>query len=308
MTMTMSTDAHRTADLRRVLLVLIFLVSAQVGAHPQPPASQTPVFFEQVLEKRLSTGGEFDLEKFCPVSTDIIAMRVLRSYGSMFVASDAIKLPDTCVSNGDGETRKFQQKVEKKTVEINGVQMQFQAAAGAALQSSIDQAAALGMSITPLDGAIAGSRTYGDTLMLWNSRVFPALEFWIRRGRLSPDARDEIGRLDLRKKIEKILEWESHGIYFSTDRTRTILTSTAPPGTSQHLYLVAFDVTEFWNAQVRTVLNRNGWYQTVIDDPAHFTYLGFAEADLPSRGLIAVAKGGHRYWTPNMQPHPVSTN
>ena len=297
---------HRSAGLRRVLVILLVVVCGWTRADSQAPIS--PVFFEQVLEKRLSTGGEFSLEKFCPVSTDVIAMRVLQSYGSMFVAGDGINLPDTCVSMGDGEIRKFQQKLEKKTVEVNGIQMEFQAAAAAALQSSIDEAAALGMSITPLDGAIAGGRSYGDTLMLWNSRVFPALEFWIRRGRLSPDAREEIGRLDLRKKIEKIIEWESQGIYFSTDRTRSILTSTAPPGTSQHLYLVAFDVSEFWNPQVRAILNQKGWYQTVIDDPAHFTFLAVAETDLPSRGLIAVAKGGHLYWIPNMQPRSTPTN
>jgi hypothetical protein len=308
MIMIRSAALHGTPNVRRALALLAFLAFGHVGASSQPSASQTPVFFEQALEKRLSIGGEFSLEKFCPVSTDIVAMRVLQSYGSMFAAADGVKLPETCVSKGDGEVRKFQQKLDKKTVEINGVQMEFQAAAADALQTSIDAATASGMSITPLDGAIAGGRTYGDTLMLWNSRVFPALEFWIRRGRLSPDARDEIGRLDLRQKIEKILEWESQGIYFSTDRTRSILTSTAPPGTSQHLYLLAFDVTEFWNPQVRAILNQNGWYQTVVDDPAHFTYLGCPEADLPSRGLKAIAKAGHIYWAPNSQTRPLPRN
>ncbi|MEO8572875.1 MAG: hypothetical protein ABI481_02810 [Pyrinomonadaceae bacterium] len=291
--------------LRSAFVLLLFVLFRNSSADAQPALSPAPVYFEQVLEKRLSSAanpGDVTFEKFCPVSTDIIAMRIMQSYGSMFVASDAIKLPDTCVSKGDGEIRKFQQKLEKKSLEINGIQMDFQAAATTALQSSINEAAAVGLSITPLDGAIAGGRSYGDTLMLWNSRVFPALEFWIRRGRLSPDARDEIGRLDLKKKIEQIIEWESQGIYFSTDRTRSILTSTAPPGTSQHLYLTAFDVTEFWNAETRSILNRNGWFQTVVDDPAHFTYLGYSEADLPARGLIAVAKGGHQYWVPNLQP------
>ena len=293
-----------------VMVLLLLALSRPERGDAQPPLSTPPVYFE-VLEKRLapaSSAGDVDLEKFCPISTDIIAMRVLQSYGSVFVARDTIKLPETCVARGDGEIRKFQQKIEKTSLEVHGIQLEFQTPAATALQSSMDEAAMLGLQITPLDGAIAGGRSYGDTLMLWNSRVFPALEFWIRRGRLSPDSRDEIGRLDLHKKIEKILDWESQGIYFSTDRSRSILTSTAPPGTSQHLYLVAFDVTEFWNPQVRSILNRNGWFQTVIDDPAHFTYLGFSEADLPSRGLIAVAKGGYQYWAPDLQPRPVPTN
>ena len=72
--------------------------------------------------------------------------------------------------------------------------------------------------------------------------------------------------------------------------------------------LIAFDVTEHWNPDVRGALNRNGWFQTVIDDPPHFTYLGFPEAELPSRALTAVAKGGHVYWVPNMPPETTPTN
>ncbi|HUR99452.1 MAG TPA: hypothetical protein VMZ26_15410 [Pyrinomonadaceae bacterium] len=288
-------------------ILLLFVLSGFIYTAAQSPAPSPALYFEDVLEKRLSA-NDLALEKFCPVSTDIIATRVLQSYGSIFVASDAVKLPGSCVAKGESEVRKFQKNLDKKVLEINGFQIELQAAAAAALEISVGEAVAEGYSITPLDGEIAGARSYGDTLMLWNSRVFPALEFWVRRGRLSPDARDEIGRLDLKKKIEKIIEWEAEGIYFGSDRARSILTSTAPPGTSQHLYLAAFDVTEFWNAQVRSILNRNGWFQTVIDDPPHFTYLGFPETELPSRGLVAVAKGGHRYWVPNLQPRPVPTN
>jgi hypothetical protein len=189
---------------------------------------------------------------------------------------------------------------------VRGVRIDLQSAAAQALQQSIDEAAAIGLTISALDGPIAGGRSYGDTLMLWNSRVFPALSYWMRQGRLNSVDIDELGKLDLEKKVEKILEWESRGIYFSTDRSRSILTSTAPPGTSQHLSLLAFDVVECWDPQVRSILNRNGWFQTVIDDPGHFTYLGLPETELPSRGLTAIAKGGYMYWIPNMSP-PVAT-
>jgi hypothetical protein len=295
-------------DGKYIFLPALVLVTAISAAFSQP---SKPVYFEQVVEQRLSAGtaaGEFNFEKFCPVSTDVVAMRVLQSYGALFVAADSIKLPESCVYKGESEVSKFQQRLERRALEVNGIRVDLQAAAINALSSSISEAATEGLGITPLDGGIAGGRSYGDTLMLWNSRVFPAMEFWIRRGRLPESARDEIGRLDLQRKIEKVLEWESNGLFFSSDRSRSILTSTAPPGTSQHLYLAAFDVTEYWNSEVRAILNRNGWYQTVIDDPPHFTYLGFPESDLPSRGLIAVAKGGHQYWVPNLQPRPVSTN
>ena len=281
-----------------VLLVFAMLFVNAGGAQSPPP-----VDFESVIEKRQTsenpTAG-FTFEKFCPVATDEIARRVLQSYGAIFVASDAVRLPTTCVFKGESDVLAFQKKLQRRQLEIKGARIDLQSAASIALEAALTEATTVGSSITPLDGAIAGGRSYGDTLMLWNSRVFPAIEFWIKRGRLPVEARDEIARLDLRNKILKILEWESQGIFFSTGRTRSILTSTAPPGTSQHLSLIAFDVTEYWNPDVRVALNRNGWFQTVIDDPPHFTYLGYAESELPSRGLIAIAKGGHVYWVPNM--------
>ena len=281
-----------------VLLVFAMLFVNAGGAQSPPP-----VDFESVIEKRQTsenpTAG-FTFEKFCPVATDEIARRVLQSYGAIFVASDAVRLPTTCVFKGESDVLAFQKKLQRRQLEIKGARIDLQSAASIALEAALTEATTVGSSITPLDGAIAGGRSYGDTLMLWNSRVFPAIEFWIKRGRLPVEARDEIARLDLRNKILKILEWESQGIFFSTGRTRSILTSTAPPGTSQHLSLIAFDVTEYWNPDVRVALNRNGWFQTVIDDPPHFTYLGYAESELPSRGLIAIAKGGQVYWVPNM--------
>ncbi|MEO6333539.1 MAG: hypothetical protein ABIO91_01015 [Pyrinomonadaceae bacterium] len=295
------------SSVARPIIILLLLSCFETAAAQLP----TPIYFEQVLEKRLaseSPGGNATSEKFCPVSNDLVAARILESYGAVFVASDLVRLPPRCIHRSEAEVARFQAKFAKKALEMNGVRIELQTAAATALESAVRDIGAEDLTITPLDGSIAAGRSYGDTLMLWNSRVFPAMEFWIRRGRLSPSAPDEIGRLDLQKKVEKVIEWESQGIYFSSDRTRSILTSTAPPGTSQHLYLVAFDVSEFWNPEIRSILNRNGWFQTVIDDPAHFTYLGFSEAELPARGLTAVAKGGHQYWVPHLRPRANSTN
>jgi hypothetical protein len=268
-----------------------------------------PVYFDEILGKRLSSEAketEWSLERFCPVSRSIVSLRVLQSYGAVFVANDSVKLPPTCIYKGEREVLRFQKSVERKRFEVNGVSIDLQAAAAKALESAIFEAAAIGVTITPFDGAIAGGRSYGDSLMLWNSRFFPAMEYWIRRGRLTPADRDSIARLDLADKIAKVLEWESQGIYFSTDRTRSIFTSTAPPGASQHLSLLAFDVTEYWNSNVRAILNKNGWFQTVVDDPVHFTYLGFPESELQARGLMPVSKGGRQYWIPNMLPRPAA--
>jgi hypothetical protein len=285
-------------------VVQLLLIASAFRCFSQP---LKPVYFDDVLGKRVSaaaTGNEWNLEQFCPVSTSVVSLRVLQSYGAVFVANDSVKLPSTCIYKGDGEVTRFQKSVERKPIDVNGVRIDLQARAASALESAIGEAAAVGLTITAFDGAIAGGRTYGDSLMLWNSRVFPAMEFWIKRGRLSAADRDSLARLDLSDKIAKVLEWESQGIFFSTDRTRSIFTSTAPPGASQHLALLAFDVTEYWNSNVRAILNRNGWFQTVVDDPVHFTYLGFPESELPARGLTAVAKRGQLYWIPNMLPRP----
>jgi hypothetical protein len=191
-----------------------------------------PVWFEDFLAKRFSTDkNPWNLESFCPVMASVVASRVLESYGSMFASHDSVLLPEVCIQPGKGSVLSYQKRIQKKPVEVNGVRMDLQVGAADSLSKSIAEASIRGSRISPLDGAIAGGRSYGDTLMLWNSRFFPALDFWVKRGRLSEADVDAVRRLDLQKKVERVLEWESTGIYFSTGRTRSVLTSTAPPGT-----------------------------------------------------------------------------
>jgi hypothetical protein len=47
-------------------------------------------------------------------------------------------------------------------------------------------------------------------------------------------------------------------------------------------------------------MNSNGWFQTIINDRLHFTYLGVPESELPRRGLKAVLADGTIYWVPNI--------
>ena len=280
-------------------LVLIFVFSLSTSAQPAQPANPQP--FEEFLALRFGKGDTaWKIDTFCPVSTDAGAARALREYGSMFSASDVVTLPDRCIFRGESEVLKFQKNLSTTAFEIGGIKVVLQTAAAESLQRAVAEASADGFSITPYDGAIAGSRTYGDTLMLWNGRFFSALDYWTRRGRLTAADRDAIFKVDLQKRVEMILGWESQGIFFSTDRTRSIFSSTAPPGASQHLTMIAFDVAEYSSPEVRDILRRNGWYQTVIGDPLHFTFLGVAETDLPGRGLHLVERGSNRYWVPNI--------
>lgn len=293
----------------RGVFLVTFVISLAVLASATSAIAQAPanIYFEDFLVKRLAgKSAAWELDKFCPVSTKPVAARVLANYGAMFVASESIKLPTTCLYDGEGPFLEYRKDLKTTRIDLADVGLEFQEAATTSLLAATTDIEQQGLRITPLDGAIAGPRTYGDTLRLWNSRFFPALEFWIKRGRLSESDRTYITGLDLERKVQKVLEWESQGIFFSTDRSRSIMTSTAPPGASQHLALVALDIVEYWNPVVRASLNRNGWFQTIIDDPPHFTYLGVAETELPSRGLRAVTKGGFQFWVPNLRPKPLA--
>ena len=64
--------------------------------------------------------------------------------------------------------------------------------------------------------------------------------------------------------------------------------------------MLALDVKELENPQVRHILADHGWFQTVISDLPHFTYLGAKESDLPALGLKKVSDDGRTYWIPNI--------
>ena len=89
-------------------------------------------------------------------------------------------------------------------------------------------------------------------------------------------------------------------MFFSKDLSKTIIYSVAPPGTSQHLSMLALDVGENENPKVREILARHGWYQTVQSDLPHFTFLGVQESDLEKLGLKKVSDGGRLFWLPNI--------
>jgi hypothetical protein len=278
-----------------LIFVFVLFVRADAG---QPTTLRS---FETFITARFGKADpEWKIDNFCPITTDIVAARVLREYGAMFAASDAVTLPASCIYRGETDVLTFQKSLATSTVETGGIRISLQAKAAESLQSALTEASGKGLSITPYDGAIAGSRSYGDTLRLWNGRFFSALDHWTRRGRLTEADRIAVTGVSLQKRIEMILQWESQGIFFSTDRSRSIFSSTAPPGTSQHLSMLAFDVTEYTSPEIRQIMNRYGWFQTVVGDPVHFTFLGVPETELPARGLKPFERGSHRYWVPNL--------
>ncbi|HWS55608.1 MAG TPA: hypothetical protein VN228_15825, partial [Pyrinomonadaceae bacterium] len=102
------------------------------------------------------------------------------------------------------------------------------------------------------------------------------------------------------EQVAAVLELERDGMYFSTDFSKSILHSVAAPGASQHLAMLAFDVAEFRDARVRRLLERHGWFQTVLSDLPHFTYLGLPEEELPARGLRRVVMHEQAFWVPDL--------
>ena len=119
-------------------------------------------------------------------------------------------------------------------------------------------------------------------------------------GRLTAEEVARLRSLPLLQQIAEVLELEKNGVYFSKDLSKSILYSIAAPGTSQHIAMLAFDVNEFENPRIREIMAKHGWFQTVLSDLPHFTFLGLKEKDLPKHGLRSLEVNGQVFWIPNV--------
>ena len=259
----------------------------------EPSASFYEVL-RKALKKRKTT-----VENICPPS-DVVARRVLEDYGAIFIADKKVKIPPVCIFTSDSEVAKFQHEADYITETIAGADVELQRPAMKALLKAIEDAQKEGLDITPRDGAEAARRSYKDSLELWNTRFLPALDYWLEQGRLSAEQVERLKGLPLHTQIAHVLELEKSGIYFSKDLSKSILYSIAAPGTSQHIAMLAFDVNEFLDPRVREILGKHGWFQTVLSDLPHFTYLGLKEKDLPKNGLKSVEVDGQKFWIPHV--------
>ena len=178
--------------------------------------------------------------------------------------------------------------------------IELQPAAMKALLQARAAARGNGLDITPRDGAEAARRNYADTLRLWNSRFLPALDYWTSAGRLTLPQTERLRSLPVSAQVTEVLELEKEGIFFSKDFSKSVLYSIAAPGTSQHIAMLAFDANEFLDERVRQILVLHGWFQTVVSDLPHFTFLGLKEEELPARGLKSVEVHGQTFWIPDV--------
>jgi hypothetical protein len=253
--------------------------------------------FHAALGRALARRG-LSLENFCPVG-DTLTRRVLEEYGAMFVA-EGVALPEVCVFESEEVVERFQREAGWRAEVLDGTVIELQPSAMAALMNAREEAAYVGLRVTPRGGSEAGRRSFADSLRLWRSRCDPALEHWCAEGRLEGAEAERLRGLPLREQAAAVLELESSGLFFSKYFDKSILQSVAAPGASQHLAMLALDITEFQDARIGVVLARHGWFQTVLSDLPHFSYLGLNERELPSRGLRRVESGGQTFWVPDM--------
>jgi hypothetical protein len=253
--------------------------------------------FQAALARAFARHG-MSWEYFCPAS-DALARRVLEEYGAMFVA-EGVRLPPVCVFETEEEVESFQRAAGWGAAEIDGATVELQPAALEALLRARVEARSQGLSISPRGGSEAARRNFEDSLRLWRSRCDPALEHWCGQGRLEVSEAERVRLLPLREQVAAVLELERAGLFFSKDLSKSILRSVAAPGASQHLAMLAFDAAEFQDARVRETFARNGWFQTVLTDLPHFTYLGLEESELPARGLRRVEEFGQTFWVPDL--------
>jgi hypothetical protein len=295
-------------------LLVIFLLVARMNAdvksgsdHPinvskrteESMNTQAPAPFYDVLRKTLKK-RKTKVETICP-GTDPVARRVLEDYGAIFIASRKVMAPPVCVFTSEAQVAKFQDEAGVQTETIGFDVVELQPEAMEQLLKAREKALKENLDITPRGGTEAARRNYEDSMRLWDTRFLPALEYWVGQGRLTPEHATRLRTLPLQEQIAAVLDLEKDEIYFSKDLSKSILYSIAAPGTSQHIAMLAFDVTEFQNARVREILARHGWFQTVLSDLPHFTFLGLKERDLPKNGLKSVVVNEQTFWIPNIE-------
>jgi hypothetical protein len=262
-----------------------------------------PTPFYEALAKALKK-RKTRIETLCPPS-DPVARRILEEYGAIFLAHKKVTPPPVCIFSNEEQVTRFQDDAGYEAELIGYDEVELQPQALKQLNKAREEAQKEGLDITPRDGAEAARRNYEDSVRLWNSRFQPALEYWLSKARLTEQQVTRLRNLPLSQQVAEVLELEKTGIYFSKDLSKSILYSIAAPGTSQHIAMLAFDVNEFENPRVRGIMAKHGWFQTVLSDLPHFTFLGLKEKDLPKHGLRSLEINGQVFWIPNVAAlHP----
>ena len=248
----------------------------------------------KILQKR-----SFKIEDICN-QKDAVESRILSEYGAIFLVNESVLPPPKCMFASADEVNKFQEKAGIMRENIGGAEIELQPNAMRSLLTTCEAARLQGLEITPRGGTEAARRGFEDTLRLWNSRFEPACVYWKEKGKLSDDQISKLKSLPIKQQVKEVLDLEKQEIYFNTFFNYTILNSVAAPGTSQHLSMLAIDISEFADETVRKILREYGWFRTVKNDLPHFTFLGWKERDLNDLGLKKVETKDGEFWLPNV--------
>ncbi len=264
------------------------------AAEPTPPPR--PDLSRQIVE-----GSTFikSLPQGLSMPKDDAGRLLMREYGAVFVARGGAVPPSKVVFENEADVTVYQRSVKTSVETVGGFRIELQEPAMAALRAAIAAASREGLSISPR-GSDSAKRSYGHTVDLWASRVEPGLKYWVSKGRITNADANRIRSLSPFAQVPEILKLESDGVFFAKTLDKSIIYSVAPPGSSQHLSMLALDVKEFENARVRAILAANGWFQTVTSDLPHFTYLGVKESELSGLGLRSVSNSGRTFYVPDI--------
>jgi len=266
-------------------LFLLWQVS-KADLHDSPPLI-LPGEYLQLLQQR---GLTFDTNQY-------LCSRILADFGAVFAVGGGVVRPSAYMFRNETAVSEWQSSTPRDSALIT-YDVVLQSRALAELKTVREEARKMGLDIQPASKD-ASRRSYAVTVDLWLSRVQPGISHWIAAGRLSKAEGERILSLIPDSQVVEILQLEQKGLYFSRDFQKSILFSVAAPGTSQHLSLLAFDVNEHANPEVRAILARHGWFQTVYSDLPHFTFLGRPESELPSLGLVLKSNVGRSFWVVN---------
>jgi hypothetical protein len=249
-------------------------------------------------KQKIVTG--IKLAEVCDIDSDSVAARVFADYGAIFVSGNGSLFPTKCVFQNESEVQFYQTSAKTKSTILGGVKIELQEAAMNALLEAVADAAKKNLKITPRGGTESARRSYETTVKLWNSRFFPALNYWVGKGKISKQDAEAAKSMPTNQQVAQVLAWEDKQLWFSKDLSKSILYSVAAPGASQHIFMLALDVEQFSNKQIREILANHGWFQTVKSDLPHFTYLGIEKSNLSEYGLKKELIDEQEFWIPNL--------
>ena len=291
------------------LLLMPCACGGSASAPPAPPAlpafttlTGPPRDSERFLNKKYLSRLPYNFQ--VPADDDELGWRVLADYGSVYAAQGGVIPPPTVQFANEAETAAWQAGLAIERFDFGeekyGNFVELQARAMTAYKEAREEVETIGLSLTPR-GSDAGRRSFEATVKLWQNGLKPGFEHWLNAKRLTNQEVERLRALPPAEQVREILRLEAQGLFFGKDFDKSILATISAPGTSQHLSLLALDLYEYENYDVRLILARHGWYQTIPADLPHFTYLGVREGQLPTLGLKRIIRSERAFWVPDVK-------